>query len=80
MDKATLAPAPTADGVLPGWVVDRAAEYMVRRYGGGALKRAAARQRFLLRTGDDRAAAQWMRVAEAIAAIIRRHAAEAEAL
>jgi hypothetical protein len=80
MDKATLAPAPTADGVLPGWVVDRAAEYMVRRYGVAALKRAAARQRFLLGIGDDRAAAHWMRVAEAIAASIRRHAAVAEAL
>ena len=65
--------------MLPGWVVDRAAEYMVRRYGIAALKRAAARQRFLLRIGDDGAAAHWMRVGEAIAAITRR-AAEAEAL
>jgi hypothetical protein len=68
MEKSTVtAPAPIATEPLPEWVVDRAADYMRRRYGEAALKRAAARRRFLSRIGDDQAAAHWMRVAEAIA-------------
>lgn len=65
-NSATL--APTSEQILPAWIVDRAAAYMMRRYGTAALRRAASRRRFLLRAGDDLAAAHWMRVAEAIAA------------
>jgi hypothetical protein len=68
---STTSAQPVDDG-LPEWVIDRAAEYMVRRYGRAALNRAASRQRILRRQGDDLAAAHWMRVAEAIAAIGNR--------
>jgi hypothetical protein len=61
-----------ADDALPEWVIARAAEYMVRRYGRAALNRAASRHRVLRRQGDDLAAIHWMRVAEAIAALANR--------
>jgi hypothetical protein len=56
-----------AEEALPEWVIDRAADYMLRRYGRAALNRAASRHRILRRQGDDLAATHWMRVAEAIA-------------
>ena len=59
--------AQTAGQGLPDWVIDRAAAYMIRRYGRVALSRAASRRRVLLREGDAVAATHWTRVAEAIA-------------
>lgn len=54
---------------LPDWVVDRAAEYMVRRYGAEAYTRATARHTFLRENGYEEAADHWIKVAEAIAAL-----------
>ena len=67
-------PAGTADCVLPKWVIDRAAAYMMRRYGHAALKRADSRHRFLRQQGQDQAADHWMKVAETIAMIASRRA------
>jgi hypothetical protein len=63
-----------ADCALPEWVIDRAAAYMMRRYGQAALKRADSRHRFLREQGQDQAADHWMKVAETIATIARRRA------
>ena len=62
-----------AEDALPEWVIDRAADYMLRRYGRAALNRAASRHRILRRQGDDLAVTHWMRVAEAIAERRRTH-------
>jgi hypothetical protein len=53
---------------LPGWVIRRAADYMVRRYGRAAMRRAVSRQKFLSEHGEREAAALWAMVAEAIRA------------
>lgn len=51
---------------LPGWIIERAAAYMLHRYGRAARMRAAARHRALLDLGDHRTAAHWLRVTAAI--------------
>lgn len=51
---------------LPGWIIARAAAYMLRRYGSAAGLRAAARHRLLLDRGEHEAAADWQRVSEEI--------------
>jgi hypothetical protein len=53
-------------GALPGWVIERAATYMLRRYGSAATVRALARHRTLLDEGRQEAAADWLRVTEEI--------------
>ena len=58
----------TGGQTLPGWVIDRAADYMVRRYGRSAMRRARSRQKFLSEHGEAEAAALWARVADAIRA------------
>ena len=58
----------TGDQTLPGWVIDRAADYMTRRYGRSAMRRARARQKFLSEHGEAEAAALWAKVADAIRA------------
>ena len=78
MDKSIL--SVSEHDALPGWVIDRAAVYMMHRYGAAALKRAASRRRFLLRTGDELAADHWKRVAAAIAALAKHRASPVEIL
>jgi hypothetical protein len=56
----------TGNQALPGWVIDRAADYMVRRYGRSAMRRARSRQKFLFEHGELEAAALWAMVADAI--------------
>lgn len=58
----------TGSPTLPGWVIDRAADYMMRRYGRSAMRRARSRQKFLSEHGEPEAAALWAMVADAIRA------------
>jgi hypothetical protein len=51
---------------LPAWIIERAAAYMLRRYGRAAMMRAAARHRLLLDQGEHAVAADWLRVTEEI--------------
>jgi hypothetical protein len=57
---------------LPDWVVTRAAAYMVRRYGAEAHTRATARHTFLRENGHEEAAGHWVKVAEAVATLLKR--------
>jgi hypothetical protein len=69
MDQA-LSPEPvrTSSQEVPAWVIDRAAAYMMRRYGKVAMRRAVSRRRFLSQHGEAEAAVLWSRVADAIRA------------
>jgi hypothetical protein len=51
---------------LPRWIIERAAIYMLSRYGRTAMMRATARHRELLDQGEHKAAADWLRVSEEI--------------
>lgn len=55
-----------SSGTLPGWVIERAATYMLRRYGSSARTRALERHHTLLDEGLPQAAADWLRVSEEI--------------
>jgi hypothetical protein len=70
MDQSLSPELVRTDGpALPGWVINRAADYMVRRYGRSALRRARSRQKFLFEHGEPEAAALWAMVADAIRAM-----------
>ena len=59
-------PSDRISSSLPGWIIERAAAYMLRRYGRAAMMRATARHRILVDRGEHGIAADWLRVAEEI--------------
>lgn len=71
MDESTSSKklAETVRAKVSERVIYRAANYMVRKYGKGAVSRANARYHLLMAEGYDQAAELWMEVTKAICAL-----------